>query len=96
MSTFENDIVFASLEELMEWVKTTANNVGYVIVKQRTKKNVLGSIKKAYLMCDRSGTYKSTSKSTTNSGIYLPFLNKYIFKGFIMHIYLFKKGKYIP
>ena len=95
MSTFENDIMFANFEEVMEWVQTTVRHFGYVIVKQRTKKNVLGFVKKSYLMCDRSGTYKSTSKSKTYYGIYLRFLNKFYIYIFYISIYLEVLNKYI-
>lgn len=53
----------------MDWVQTTARNLGYVIVTQRTKKTILGFVNKVYLMCDRGGEYKSASQSTTHSGI---------------------------
>ncbi|KAL6541943.1 hypothetical protein OROGR_011429 [Orobanche gracilis] len=68
MSSFYNDRVFETREELMDWVQTTARNLGYVIVIQRTKKTVLGFVKNVYLMCDRGGEYKSASQSTTLSG----------------------------
>lgn len=51
----------------MVWVKNIANNLGYVIVKQRTKK-AGDVVDKAYLMCNRGGEYKATSESTTHSG----------------------------
>lgn len=68
MSPFNNDRVFGTFEDLIDWVQSIAHNLGYVIVTQRSKKNVLGVVKKVYLMCDRGGEYKSAYKSTTHSG----------------------------
>lgn len=68
MSSFYNDQIFESREELMNWVQTTARNLGYVIVTQRTKKNIFNQVKKVHLMCDCGGEYKSTSQSTKHSG----------------------------
>ena len=68
MSQFYNDRVFETHEELLGWIQITARNFGYVIVTNRSKKNVIGQLKKIYLMCDRGGEYKSASQSTTYSG----------------------------
>ena len=90
MAEFDNDWVFVSRDEMMEWVQTTARNLGYMIVTQRTKKNVLDILKKVYLQCDRSGEYKSASKSKTNFGIYLRFLNYTVVPIFLIMISLFR------
>ena len=71
-------------------VKVGVVTLGYVIVTQRTKKNVLGILKNVYLQCDRSGEYKSASKSKTHSGIYLRFLSYIVVPIFLIMISLFR------
>nr|GEX92322.1 hypothetical protein [Tanacetum cinerariifolium] len=53
-SPFFTNQVFGTREEMMDWAKTTAYSLGYVLVTQRSKKYKNGFIWKVHLMCDRS------------------------------------------
>ncbi|GKB59757.1 FAR1-related sequence 5-like protein [Tanacetum coccineum] len=52
---------------MMNWAKTTAYSLGYVLVTQRSKKYKNGFIWKVHLMCDRSGKYGGLESSIGTS-----------------------------
>nr|GEV36374.1 hypothetical protein [Tanacetum cinerariifolium] len=54
-------------EEMMDWAKTIAYSLGYVLVSQRSKKYKNGFIWKVHLMCDRSGKYDGLESSIGTS-----------------------------
>ncbi len=49
--------VYPDLEALMQAANSHAKSQGYALVKQRSKKNNKGELKKVYLRCDRGGRY---------------------------------------
>jgi len=51
---------FAELEDLEDWVESTRLENGYIIHRRRSKKNNSGERERnVWLVCDRSGVYKS-------------------------------------
>ncbi|XP_076937279.1 protein FAR1-RELATED SEQUENCE 5-like [Bidens hawaiensis] len=58
-----NEGVFGSHEELMNWVQNLARSLGVVAVTKRSNKYPNGFVYKVVIMCDRGGKYKVKDSS---------------------------------